>query len=284
MSYVGNTPTQQAFSPAIDYFSGNGSTVAFTLSRPVASVAQVQVTVNNVPQNPSTAFTVSGQTLTFTGTPSSGTNNIYVQYTSPITQVIAPGQSTVNTLQLVDDSVTTAKILNANVTSAKLASGAALANIGAAGVTQSYLGAGVAGNGPAFSAYQSTAQTGITTAWTKISLQTELFDTNNNFDKDTNYRFQPTVAGYYMFVGNIYFTTSGINNYIAIYKNGSAIVYGTAYPTGAGGSNPYSSVSTFAYMNGTTDYVELWGYATNTWSTGTGIPSTYLQGFLARAA
>jgi len=50
----------------------------------------VQVTVNNVPQNPSTAFTVSGQTLTFTGTPSSGTNNIYVQYTSPITQFIAP--------------------------------------------------------------------------------------------------------------------------------------------------------------------------------------------------
>ena len=141
-----------------------------------------------------------------------------------------------------------------------------------------------AGNGPAFSAYQSTGQTGLTAAWTKISLQTELFDTNNNFDSTTNFRFTPTVAGYYMFVGNIYFTTTAINNYIAIYKNGSAIVYGTAYPTASGGSYPYSSVSTFAYMNGTTDYVELWGYATNAWSTGTGIPSTYLQGFLARTA
>ena len=95
MSYIGNTSTTQAFTPAIDYFSGNGSTVAFTLSRPVASVAQVQVVVNNVAQNPSTAFTVSGNTITFTGAPSSGTNNIYVQYTSPITQVIAPGQGTV---------------------------------------------------------------------------------------------------------------------------------------------------------------------------------------------
>ena len=95
MSYVGNTPTQQAFTAAIDYFSGNGSTVAFTLSRPVASVAQVQVNVNNVAQNPSTAFTVSGNTITFTGAPSSGTNNIYVQYTSPITQVIAPSPGTV---------------------------------------------------------------------------------------------------------------------------------------------------------------------------------------------
>jgi hypothetical protein len=95
MSYVGNTNTTQAFTPAIDYFSGNGSTVAFTLSRPVASVAQVQVVVNNVDQNPTDAFTVLNNTITFTGAPSSGTNNIYVYYTSPITQVIQPGQGTV---------------------------------------------------------------------------------------------------------------------------------------------------------------------------------------------
>jgi hypothetical protein len=67
------------------------------LSKPVASVAQVQAVVNNVAQNPSDAFTVSGNTITFTSAPSSGTNNIYVYYTSPITQVIAPGQGTVGT-------------------------------------------------------------------------------------------------------------------------------------------------------------------------------------------
>jgi hypothetical protein len=95
MAYLGNTPTQQGFIPAIDFFSGNGATVAFTLSRPVASVAQVQATIENVPQNPGTAFTVSGNTITFDGAPPSGTNNIYVYYTSPITQVIQPGQGTV---------------------------------------------------------------------------------------------------------------------------------------------------------------------------------------------
>jgi hypothetical protein len=63
-------------------------------------VAQVQATIENVPQNPGTAFTVSGNTITFDGAPPSGTNNIYVYYTSPITQVIQPGQGTVfpNTL------------------------------------------------------------------------------------------------------------------------------------------------------------------------------------------
>ena len=100
MSYIGNTSTTQSFTPAIDYFSGNGSTTAFTLSRPVASVAQVQVTIDNVAQNPSSAFTVSANTITFTSAPLSGTNNIYVYYTSPITQVIAPSQGTVTTTSL----------------------------------------------------------------------------------------------------------------------------------------------------------------------------------------
>jgi hypothetical protein len=106
MAFIGNTNTTQAFTPAIDYFSGNGSTTAFTLTRPVASVAQVQVVVNNVAQNPSSAFSVSGSTITFTSAPSAGTSNIYVYYTSPITQIIAPGQNTVNSSSLANGAAT----------------------------------------------------------------------------------------------------------------------------------------------------------------------------------
>lgn len=93
MSYIGNPVTSQAFTPAIDYFNGNGSTVAFTLSRPVASAAQVQAVIENVPQNPNSAFTVSGNTITFTSAPPSGTANIYVYYTSPITSVATLSQA-----------------------------------------------------------------------------------------------------------------------------------------------------------------------------------------------
>jgi len=100
MAFIGNTNTTQAFTPAVDFFSGNASTTAFTLSRPVASVAQVQAVISNVPQDPGSAYTVSGSTITFTSAPPSGTNNIYVSYTSPITQVIAPSQGTVGTTQL----------------------------------------------------------------------------------------------------------------------------------------------------------------------------------------
>jgi hypothetical protein len=110
MGYLGNTPENQAFTPRVDFFSGNASATAFTLSFPVASVAQVQAVIENVPQNPGDAYTVSGSTITFTSAPPSGTNNIYVYYTSPITQVIQPGQGTVGTAQIVDGAVTQAKL------------------------------------------------------------------------------------------------------------------------------------------------------------------------------
>jgi hypothetical protein len=124
MSYIGNTFTTQAFTPAVDFFNGNGSTVAFTLSRPVASVAQVQAVISNVPQKPGDAFTVSGNTITFTSAPPSGTQNIYVYYTSPITQVIAPGQGTVGTTQIQDNAITTAKIAAGAVIPVDLSTGA----------------------------------------------------------------------------------------------------------------------------------------------------------------
>jgi hypothetical protein len=85
MAFIGNTVQTQGFSPAIDYFNGNGVTVTFTLSRPVASVAQMIVAIDNVIQNPSSAFNVSGNSITFTSAPLSGTNNIWVEYTSLIT-------------------------------------------------------------------------------------------------------------------------------------------------------------------------------------------------------
>ncbi len=92
MPYIGNTVQTQGFAPAIDYFSGNGVTVTFTLSRPVLSVAQLTVAVDNVIQNPSSAFNVSGNSITFTSAPLSGTNNIWVEYTSLITTYAAISQ------------------------------------------------------------------------------------------------------------------------------------------------------------------------------------------------
>ena len=89
MSYIGSPPSTQSFAPGTDTFSGDGTTVAFTLSRNVATVNDILVVVNNVDQQP-TAYTVASNILTFTAAPSSGTNNIYVRYLSTNLQTIAP--------------------------------------------------------------------------------------------------------------------------------------------------------------------------------------------------
>lgn len=155
MSYVGPRPDSQIYAqPAIDYFSGNGSTTSFTLSRPVVSTAQMIVSVANVIQNPGSAFTVNGTTLQFTGTPPSGTNNIWVQYQTAVIQVNQPGQGTVgaNQMQL----------------------GAALANIGVGGLTPSYLSPGApswnsSGNLSFNSGYGSVATAYGCRAWVNFN-------------------------------------------------------------------------------------------------------------------
>ena len=80
MAYVGTpidtTNTFQSLTG--DRFDGDGSAVAFTLSTAPASTLDIEVFVGNVRQDPNSAYTVSGTTLTFTGAPPSGTNNIYV--------------------------------------------------------------------------------------------------------------------------------------------------------------------------------------------------------------
>jgi len=146
----------------------------------------------------------------------------------------------------------------------------------------------VSGNMPAFSAYQSTAQTAIANAtFTKVQFQTEDYDTNSNFDSTTNYRFTPTVAGYYQF-------NSGVNaspaisaggQLISIYKNGAEFKRGQLVSVVAG-IGAGSTVASQMYMNGSTDYVEIYMFqncgSTSTISTGTFY--TYFNGSMVRSA
>lgn len=164
---------------------------------------------------------------------------------------------------LPDATVATADIIDANVTQAKLA-------------------AGVAGNGPAFSAYLNTAQS-ISIGWSKIQINTEEFDTNNNFDSTTNYRFTPQVAGYYQINGWVGSGLSGATQwiFISIYKNGVPNKYGTNAIGTANGAT--TNVNALIYFNGTTDYVELYAYPSATTALNTGLQNTFFQGSLVRA-
>jgi hypothetical protein len=131
--------------------------------------------------------------------------------------------------------------------------------------------------GPAFSAYQSSAQTLSSNTATKIQFQTKLFDTNNNFDNATNYRFTPTVAGYYQVNAAIQAQTSFTGGTIYLYKNSSQFATGMAVVSGGG----TFVLSHLVQMNGTTDYLEVYG------NIGTGqalAVATFFQASMVRAA
>lgn len=149
-------------------------------------------------------------------------------------------------------------------------------------VSQDDLAANIAGNGPAFSGKLSANQAVSNATWTKVLCATEEFDTSAMYDAPTA-RFTPTVPGYYQLSGFVgYGTSSMTGGSCSIYKNGALFKGGSAISPPAFGGFFSTNVSCLVYLNGTTDYVELWGYVSAT----TPVLNTdsYFQGYLARAA
>jgi hypothetical protein len=141
---------------------------------------------------------------------------------------------------------------------------------------------------PAFAAYPSASSTNISSStWTKVTLNTELYDTNSNFASST---FTPTVAGYYQINFGTNTGASNSNAYwswAAIYKNGSVYAQNTpVFP--AGNIQGYGNqISQVIYMNGSSDYLEFYVnvyVASGTPSYGGATTGTLASGFLARAA
>ena len=120
----------------------------------------------------------------------------------------------------------------------------------------------MAGNGPAFSARNSASQAVVASTWTKCNINTESFDTDNCFDT-ASARFTPTVPGYYLVNTTMRFGgTNMTGTATRIYKNGIALEQVTGFNNPASTRSETLSASSIIYMNGTTDYIEMWGVIT----------------------
>jgi hypothetical protein len=132
-------------------------------------------------------------------------------------------------------------------------------------------------NTPAFSAYQSSTQSVSTGTNTKILFQTEVFDTDNNFDSS---RFTPTVAGKYLLTVGLRMSSGNTEYIIYIAKNGLAS--GSFTLVDADFANNYGmSGSAIVVANGTTDYFEGYCYQGSGTSKTTSADAgqTFFQGF-----
>ena len=133
--------------------------------------------------------------------------------------------------------------------------------------------------GPAFSAYSAGAGATLGTGATKITFDSEEFDTNNNFANST---FTPTVAGYYQINAQSQPNSTYTGGWIGVYKNGSIYKYGTYANVGI--SFGGFTVSTIVYCNGTTDYIEIYGAYTSSQATAAGSNFSWFNGCFLRGA
>ena len=275
MPYIGKQPTVGNFQVCDSISVVNGQ-AAYTLQVGGVNVApesanHMLVSLNGILQKPGSSFTISGSTMTFASNLATGDVIDFVQILGNVLDIGQPSDDTVKTASLQANAVTGAK-LNTDVISAQTALTSSPADtdellISDAGVLKRIDVSLVGGkNTPAFAAKASGVQSSVSDAtWTKISFQTEVFDTDSAYDNSTNYRFTPQTAGKYYVYLNAGLLAGSTNKLfeakLAIYKNGSSYrLHVTKYNEDADIANEATPfVGAVIDFNGSSDYVE--GYA-----------------------
>ena len=138
-----------------------------------------------------------------------------------------------------------------------------------------------AATAPAVRATMSANQAISASTWTKMNMDKTdtpvTFDTNSNYDT-SNYRFTPTVAGYYQVDVKFQYTTAG-SGLAVVYRNGISYAWGD-YPS----SSFATGVSTLVYLNGSTDYIEPYAYRTTAGTISSNPSTTYFNAILVQQA
>jgi len=179
---------------------------------------------------------------------------------------VDPRTATTLTLGTTGDTVSIPSGVTLSGAGTITASAANLAASGAGGVTGT-LPIANGGTGatamPAFSAYLGSNQTPSVSTYTKVAIDTEYYDTDSAFDKDTNYRFTVPSgsAGNYFFYGKVEYTAVTANSRLmaVFYLNGVAVNQGRAQTSPGGTTDNYAQVSWSVNLS-ESDYVELWTY------------------------
>jgi len=266
MAYIGNTPAESFASFETETFTVSATT-NYTLSHSVTNENEIRLVINGVVQQPGSgkAYTASGTTLTLSSATASG-DVMYAVYLGRALQTVNPpaasvGNSqtapTIITGQTAETSIATDDTILIHDTSAS-----ALRKM-----TRANFVSGIGGTmTPAFFAYLggSGGQSISTDTVTKVTINTEVFDTDNAFDSSSNYRFTPQTAGKYFVYASIMADSGSSSNlrsnYIYLKKNGSTYILQ--------GSTDFESNyirqhvitnSAVVDMNGSSDYLELFG-------------------------
>ena len=283
MAYLGNTPAARFSAMDKQTITGDGTTGPYTLTHSVGNEQEIEVFVNNVRQEPSVAYTVSGTDLTMTGNVAS-TDNFYVVFqglaqqtaTHPSSSALQATTGTFSSNVDVGGSLLVDTIKEGTGTNTAL-------SIGSNGLIQ-----------PKQVAFQVTAdntdQSVSAVTATKVEWETVL-DTGSYWDA-TDHRFTPQVAGWYMFSCAIRVQLLNIHEYVRIYisKNGHPLTdLNSAFTTQLQTNNDeliggvYLGPTVMHQLNGSTDYVEVFFYTDEATVIHENAQPSFFNGFLVHA-
>lgn len=250
---VGDTDTQTLSAKTLTNPTINGATLSGTLSG--------TYTLGGTPTFPSSVVTLTGsQTLTnkVLTSPTINTATIVnpTLTVDTVNEFTSANGVTVDGLNIKDsklntnNSVVTANITDANITPSKW--------------TNPYK----------FSVYRNSAFN-VTSSFAKVQFDTELFDTNNNYDAATNYRYTVPVSGYFFFTWIVAVPITNTDAVAAIYKNGTILQWGNETTDAGAGGTAFLQVSA-------NDYFEIFAVASGTLAAGVGGSpiKTFFSGFL----
>ena len=263
MPYIGKQPTVGNFQ-VCDAISVVNGQAAYTMQVGSANVTpetafHMLVSLNGVLQKPGSSFTISGSTITFASNLATGDVIDFIILLGDVLNIGAPSDDTVTAAKLNNDIISgqTALTSSAATTDEFLISDAG---------TLKRIDAQFFQNTPAFQATNSADQGSMgDNTYTKLVLNTELYDTDSAYDNSSNYRFTPQVAGKYYCYGQVIIVAAGGNDDakelgLQFYKNGSAVatlVRQSLYNLGYQNS-PSINLSAVIDFNGSSDYIELY--------------------------
>jgi len=288
MAYIGKQPTIGNF-VKLDAITTSATTTFNLTNGGVAyspqSANHCIVSLNGVIQSPTTSFTISGSTIVFASALTSSDVIDFILVLGDVLNIGTPSDATVGfskiTSNLITGATSETSIAGGDQILIYDDSATALRKM-----TRTNFVAGIGGtNTPAFFAYQSSDVSISASTITKIQFNTEEYDVGSCYDNSVNYRFTPNVAGKY-YVGTMLTLQGGtselIESRIYIYKNGTAYSY--SYQANQNNYSNYQANYQAAVisMNGSSDYIEIFGYIARNGSTSNVLAhtrGTYFQAY-----
>jgi hypothetical protein len=240
MPFIGNQPALSFTSFAKQDFS-TSATTSYTLDNPVANANELALFINFVRQEPTTAYSASGTTLTLTSATASS-DDMYCVYLGKAVQTVNPPNSSVGLSQLTASGTKDATTFLRGDNTFAVAGGT---------------------NTPSFSAERSGDQTISNSTRTTILFNNEFYDSSSAYDTSTG-KFTPQVAGKYFVNANVQLNTNSNSNlsyaFIEMYKNSSIITEDVEDTRTNYGRKTTCDATAIVDMNGSSDFILIQGF------------------------